>query len=174
MPRPLYESESDLRRESELAEKVQATWGIELLKLPIHWRIDFIMRNKKGSCIGFCEMKCRNINTTDFDTFIISKTKMDAGIKLVEHLGFLPPLEYRDAERSPVLRTKLYKPIPFLIFVRCKDKDLYYKYDAEHNLAIEKNAGRTKRTRDSKDIETIVHIPWRLFKSWPEKQLAAA
>ena len=172
MSRPQYETEQNLSEEHELKTKAQLTWGMEFLKLPTHWLLDFIIRNRNGQCVGFAEIKCRKILTCEFPTFIISKRKFERGVSLSQKLGFLPVLDGRNAQSSPVLRSKTYKHIPFLIMVRCLDKDIYYKYDSSHvekgELYLEKSGGRTKDARDAYDIEEVIHIPWRLFKDWPE------
>jgi len=168
--RPLYETNEHLSKENDLKVSIEKAWKVRLHKLPIHWRADYIVSNRRGACVGLAELKCRNITSTQYPTFIISEKKISFTYKLISMFGYIDHPEL-PAAQAPILRTRTYKPIPLLIMVRCLDKDLYYKFDPAHLRDgisfIEENGGRTKNTRDDKDIENVIHIPWTLFKPFP-------
>lgn len=43
MSRPMYEQAIDLAREHDMMQQVTAQWGVQYYKLPMSYRLDFIL-----------------------------------------------------------------------------------------------------------------------------------
>jgi hypothetical protein len=155
MARPLYENKETLRKEVDFAKKVAALFQGTLVKLPIYYNIDYVLVKDGNTRVlipdetnideikalvgryevdAFLEFKCRNVLHRQYDTFILSSHKFEAGVR----------------------NNHLYDK-PFLVCVRYTDSDTVYKYRKEHSWPI-KLGGRWDRG-DFQDIEPVVHIP---------------
>ena len=140
MGRKLYESRQDLDRESACINHCVSKWGTEFRKLPTSYRLDFMVTSA-GQAAGWEEVKCRTHKSNQYDTVLLSLSKWHAGIDLHEKSG-----------------------LPFIFVVSFKDAVFRYLYSVEDCIHI-RWGGRTKATRDSADIEPVVHIPIGLFKN---------
>ena len=47
MARPLYETEAHLQREREVIEQIKEKWGCDVKKLPIAYRLDYVLLQDK-------------------------------------------------------------------------------------------------------------------------------
>lgn len=149
MQRQLFETSKDLLNESDFAKKIAERRKVILYKLPISYRLDFLVADSSDRAVGFAEIKCRNNASTEYPTFAISLAKYESGLRLTEHLC-------HDLNKEPVI---------FLIFVRWSDKDMYYKHKAINADKIYcRWGGRIWDARDRDDREPMVHIPVTLFR----------
>ena len=84
MPRPIYETDSDVEREEWVAQTLSERWKCNDWKRnPSKYPIDisFIRDNQ---VVGFAEIKCRNVARQKYDTYMISADKIVAGINLAK------------------------------------------------------------------------------------------
>lgn len=56
--RPMYENESTLKAEREVAQQLEKRWRCKLIKLPISYRADYLAFRDKP--VAVIEIKCRN------------------------------------------------------------------------------------------------------------------
>ena len=149
MQRPLFESDQDKKKEADFAEKISATRKVKMHKLPISYKLDFLVADQQDRAVALAEVKCRSNASNAYPSFAISLAKYEQGIRLTEHL----------------CHDLTSEPIKFLIFVRFSDRDLYYKHDAMNASEIHVRwGGRIWDARDPQDREPMVHIPMGLFK----------
>jgi hypothetical protein len=66
MSRPLYETESDLTREGDMASAVEKAWKCNLMKLPIRYELDYVLR-REYQTVAFCEMKTKSFPYENLD-----------------------------------------------------------------------------------------------------------
>jgi len=94
---PRYETADDLRNERVVADAL-AAHGYEVIKLPIQYRLDWLLR-RNNQPIGFAEVKARKCNLNTYPTVMISLSKVIHAQMLTQATG-LPCyliLFYRDA-----------------------------------------------------------------------------
>ena len=135
IPRPYYQTEDDLRREREVAAAIERAYGLTAIKLPDNARADFLL-HRDGTAKSVIEIKCRNVSSAKYDTYMISKSKYDA------MLGWAA------------------MGLKAAIVVRWTDTIGVVRVPVEH---AEDTGGRTDRG-DARDIEAVVHIPIDHFK----------
>lgn len=134
----MYENEQTLKGERETKEIIEKCWNVNLCKMPISYYIDYMgMRNNKPKML--VEIKNRNIRSDQYPDIMVSANKIMHG----------------------ALASKFYK-VPFVFVVKTSDKVLYHMYDEYYQYDI-RYGGRTLNTRDSADIEPVVHIPIEKF-----------
>lgn len=91
-----YETADDLRNERVVADAL-AEHGYEVIKLPIQYRLDWLLRRNQQP-IGFAEVKARKCNLNTYPTVMISLSKVIHAQMLTQATG-LPCyliLFYRD------------------------------------------------------------------------------
>ncbi len=94
------------------------------------------------------EIKCRNISSTQYPTVIISSHKVASGASYCEVTG-----------------------TPYLIYFEFTDRLMFYKHETTDWIAEVGGelwvawGGRSKKTRDPKDNEPVVHIPITLLET---------
>lgn len=133
--RGYYQTEEDLRREREVADVVCARYGLEPVKLPDYTRLDFML-HRDGIAEAVLEIKCRNISSAKYDTYMLSKGKYDAMLDWLR-MGFKVVLAVRWTDTIGIVRLPV-----------------------DHTEDI---GGRTDRN-DALDIERVVHIPIERFR----------
>ena len=140
MSRPMYESAMDLAREHDIMQKVSASWGVQYYKLPISYRLDFILMSAEKPK-AFVECKHRNFAWGDYPDVMISMSKVMVAEQMLQITG---------------LRT--------MFIVRAKDQILYTQLNvcASHVDWL-RFGGRTANTRDDGDVEPVYHIPANHF-----------
>ena len=58
MSRPLYETDADLKRETDVVKMFETAWDVSMMKLPIQYKLDYMVtRNDK--LLSFCEIKSK-------------------------------------------------------------------------------------------------------------------
>ena len=85
MARPMYETEADRRKEQALADAF-AAHGYDFYKLPIQYRLDFVVF-KDNKAKAFIEVKHRNVRLFDYDSAMISLSKVIQARLLTQHTG---------------------------------------------------------------------------------------
>ncbi len=85
MSRPMYETEADRRKEQALADAF-ARHGYDFYKLPIQYRLDFVVF-KDGAAKAFVEVKHRNVRLLQYNTAMISLSKVIQARLLTQHTG---------------------------------------------------------------------------------------
>jgi len=85
MARRMYETEADRRKEQALADAF-AAHGYDFYKLPIQYRLDFVVF-KDNEAKAFIEVKHRNVRLLQYDTAMISLSKVIQARLLTQHTG---------------------------------------------------------------------------------------
>ena len=85
MARPMYETETDRRKEQALADAF-ARHGYDFYKLPIQYRLDFVVF-KDNKAKAFIEVKHRNVRLLQYDTAMVSLSKVIQARLLTQHTG---------------------------------------------------------------------------------------
>ncbi|MFZ9077944.1 MAG: hypothetical protein ACO23H_05370 [Alphaproteobacteria bacterium] len=85
MVRPIYETETDRRKEQALADAF-AAHGYDFYKLPIQYRLDFVVF-KDNKAKAFVEVKHRNVRLLQYDTAMVSLSKVIQARLLTQHTG---------------------------------------------------------------------------------------
>lgn len=138
MRRKYYQTTEDLRREREVADAVCERYGLQPVKLPDYTRADFML-HRDGIAEAILEVKCRNVSSAKYETYMLGKGKYDALLGWAD-MGFKAVLAVRWTDTIGIVRLPV-----------------------EHT---EDTGGRTDRG-DALDIERVVHIPIDCFKLLP-------
>ena len=85
MARPMYETEADRKKEQALADAFKQH-GYDFYKLPIQYRLDFVVF-KDNEAKAFIEVKHRNVRLFDYDSAMISLSKVIQARLLTQHTG---------------------------------------------------------------------------------------
>ena len=85
MARPMYETEADRKKEQALADAFKQH-GYDFYKLPIQYRLDFVVF-KDTKAKAFIEVKHRNVRLFQYDTAMISLSKVIQARLLTQHTG---------------------------------------------------------------------------------------
>lgn len=141
-----YERKIDLEHELEIKAAVEKTGKVKLIKSGKFTRLDFVMTEIDGNCIGLCECKARNHAKAQHYTFIIDYNKVESACYLTRFFK----------------NEKTGKPVDFFIFVKFIDGIMFYKWNGQDAFTI-KPGGRKDRG-DKDDIQAVVHIPLHKFK----------
>ena len=141
--RQQYETEIDRKNEKTLAlHFIKSKWpGLNLYpkKLPISYIVDYaVVQAETLKIASFFEAKTRTCGVNDFQTYMISLTKVLQFHKLQKATG-----------------------IPCCLVVGWSDDARFWKFiPGAYEI---KYGGRTVQTRDSADIEPVAHIPIKDF-----------
>lgn len=144
MMRPMYESERDRINEDRIARRIEKAWSMELKKMPVSYKLDFAAIRDKV-IVGWLEVKRRKIRR-EWRSVMLSVSKWKAGCVLSSSTGVGWAFVVENS-----LDGKLW-------WCDCSDM-----MEEEEPLRIEWG-GRTRSTRDSADVEPVIHIPTKLFK----------
>ena len=80
MARPMYETDADRKKEQALADAFKQH-GYDFYKLPIQYRLDFVVF-KDNKAKAFIEVKHRNVRLLQYDTAMISLSKVIQATRL--------------------------------------------------------------------------------------------
>lgn len=138
MTRPLYENAETLQGETRVAQAIRQSWGCDLRKLPIAYRVDFAGVKPDNSVQAWIEVKCRD---RGYPEMILSLSKYQAGVALAHITG-----------RPFLMVYSLPSGIFYASLGTCGTKMLRFCI-----------AGRTDRN-DSQDVEPCVMIPASMLK----------
>lgn len=137
MGRPTYETSADIDAETEVALLVAERWKATAHKLKKFYSTDWaLIRNEV--VMAFIEIKCRNNPRDKYPTLILSLDKVISMKNLASVSG---------------------KPV-FLV-VKYTDAICYTQNLRPESIRL---GGRTDRN-DAQDIEPVIHIPVRNFKT---------
>ena len=140
--RPIYESDEDLSEEKKIVTDVCTAWGCEAHKLPISYHLDFLLQTEKGTPLIFLEIKRRNFFWNQYPDVIISLSKLITATNVKASTGLLTNF-----------------------VVKSDDALMWFRLnEAQGRDDWIRVGGRTLNTRDSADIEPVVHIPVSQFK----------
>jgi hypothetical protein len=134
--RPRYETEADLDNERRVAEEIGGHWACILRKNPDQYRLDFTCYRDERA-VAFAEIKCRDITFDQYDTIILSLSKVMAA-NLMHMTTSLPAfliVEFTDA-------------LAYADLLRLRPVTV---------------GGRVDRG-DSQDMEPVIHIPIEDFR----------
>ena len=132
---PRYETISDLKNEQSVIEHLSETRDYTFRKLPTRYVLDYAVI-KNGDVIGFAEIKCRTCASTDYDTMMVSLSKVLAAHQLSQVTG-----------------------LPSYLIVRWTDKIGSINFKADHAIRA---GGRTDRG-DAQDIDVCAYYPITVF-----------
>lgn len=74
---PKHETDEDLEREARICRIVEKAWEVELYKMPDPYRLDYAIF-KDATMVGFMEVRCRNMSSMKYPTFMMSNHKAEA------------------------------------------------------------------------------------------------
>lgn len=137
--RPMYETSADLKAEGDATYVIGEAWNVTLHKLPVSYQADWAIE-KDGSIVGWGEFKRRRFKWGDYQSIILSVSKVRALLSLATVCG------------------------KALFFVKCDDAFMFVEIE-ESCLGNVSWGGRTCKTRDAGDIEPVVMIPAEKFKA---------
>lgn len=139
MPRPRYETESDRRRESKVAERFASNFNdVTVEKMPHGDRADFlVMRNGKKS--AYMEIKTRTCTSRQYATYHVSKDKLTSLAKQAQ----------KDS-------------IAALLLVQWRDRLGYISVKKFLDNASYRQGGRWDRN-DPFDVEEMAEVDINLF-----------
>ena len=127
-----HETPADLQNESAVGRAIEQGFNCVLHKLPKSYRLDF-MATRMDKPVAWIEVKCRKHASTKYPTLMLSLSK------------------YMEAKRLAANTS-----VPSYLVVRFTDCIKYCPFDYGTDLRW---GGRTKNTRDSRDIEPVLHFP---------------
>jgi Holliday junction resolvase-like predicted endonuclease len=81
----MYETEADRKKEQALADAFKQH-GYDFYKLPIQYRLDFVVF-KDNKAKAFIEVKHRNVRLLQYDTAMVSLSKVIQARLLTQHTG---------------------------------------------------------------------------------------
>lgn len=135
--RPKYESKRDRINQREVINAVVATHpGARWTEFPAFHVVDFAVL-RGDDMVGLIEVKCRACPSTEYVDYAISEAK------------WLHMIEEGKAQGVPV----------FLV-VRFTDKTLWTPVTPG---PFKVYAGGRRDRKDKKDVEAMVHLPWKQF-----------
>tara|TARA_Y100001973_G_C5209184_1_gene344073 strand:- start:5810 stop:6355 length:546 start_codon:yes stop_codon:yes gene_type:complete len=137
-----HETQQDLSNESGVAAVIERAWQCGMRKLPKSYRLDFMAVRGDDAC-AFVEVKCRRHQSDTYPTVMLSLSKVLQSNALTKATG-----------------------CPCFFVARFTD-GVYY-YDLSGKDYKTQWGGRTKSTRDARDIEPIVLIPIASMQRIPE------
>ena len=142
--RPVYETKNDLKNEKGIAKLVSDELDCTLVKLPRYYQLDFVIvtigEGGKKFITGMVEIKCRSIPKDKYDTYMISADKFMVGLQYMQQFN---------------LTIKLV--VSWVDCVGVYD----FKEDTSYHIGFN---GRYDRG-DSEDVEPVVYIPIKAFKT---------
>ena len=136
--RQLYETQNDLMRESAVAKELCKQWKCDGKKYSTAHHLDYKL-TRGNQLMALCEIKCRNVHSYDYDTYMISYNKIKNA---------------RTISRE--------QRVPAFIVVHYEDDIQYFDVEELPNLLSE--GGRTDRN-DPFDIEEVAHYNMNRLKS---------
>ena len=140
--RPIYETDADLDRESDVIDVVEKAWNCTAAKLPIRYHLDYVLK-RGDKAVALCEIKTRNYTMQ----------------KIGEMGGYLMSIGKWDAAKRLSDATLL----PFILIAKTLDGVYYSSFQDEFKPDDVLVRGRTDRN-DWQDIEPCVLLDVSRFK----------
>lgn len=141
--RQSYETADHKAAELLFADDIAKHYRMELKPCAKFSCVDHVAYNDKGLRYALCELKCRNCHYGQYADLVLSVVKFDTISLAASNSG-----------------------LRFLVFVRFTNADCVYVNMPDDGHKFRRDiGGRTKDTRDSRDIEPVIYIPTqRLIK----------
>lgn len=137
--RPVYETPEDLKRQEAVARVFENEWKCKLVRNKALDPIDYNVVRNDTQVVAFAEVKCRAVESSRYDSIILSLRKAVTGVMQSELTGK-----------------------PFMLLVGFEDCYAHVPIKRDHLSRI-KIAGRTDRG-DPDDMEACIEIPSDHFK----------
>lgn len=139
MARPLFETKEQKQKENEARKATAILLDKTVVKLPMRYKIDWVVVDDKGTPVMLIEYKNRDINLKQYDEVILSLDKVMAGLELARfcQCPFYFAVEFNDAYRWAHIQDGVWR--------------------------VEWH-GRSVKTRDWQDVEPCVMIHNSKFK----------
>ncbi len=137
--RPFYETAADLVRERAFADTLEVAWNVDMRKLPVKYRLDFLAL-RDGRPVALVECKERTTKSAKYEMYILSMHKF--------------------------LRARLYSQtfrLPAILAVRFVDSDLCVSLEEGHGWALGFIDRHLSTRIDDADLEPVVHLPMEEF-----------
>jgi hypothetical protein len=148
MSRPAYETDEDRKREEACAFRFAERARCNVRKLGGQYaRLDWLALWPNTGKQAWIEIKCRKVPYNAYPSLMLSAAKWAEGVRLAEATGTM-----------------------FLVVAAYTDGDYVYAFDPDHldNHRVRLDyGGRTRATRDTGDVEPVVHISSHLFWKVP-------
>lgn len=139
----IHETNSDLKRESAVIQKVMRQFRCGAIKLPMHERLDFALTRNEG-IVAFAEIKVRTFNIDRYPTVMVNLDKVASARLLTLHTN-----------------------LPAFLFVQYTDALAYIDFQAEFEPRL---GGRTDRNRP-RDIGLMAHFNSQKFTRIEDGQI---
>jgi len=139
MGRPMYETADHRLAEDAVRDLIAVNWRCKVEKMPISYKLDFAAVRER-IVVAFLEVKCRQHRFGQYPTLMLSAAKWQAGCALAETYH-----------------------IPFGLVIGWQDGVYWCRAQNDPSIRLEWG-GRSTQTRDSADIEPVVHVPVGQFK----------
>lgn len=127
-------------RERKFAKDLGKYFKCDMIERDTYNKIDYDCV-RGGNIEAYAELKIREHNYGRFKTLFIDEKKLEA------------------MRKHWMLNKK-----PHLLCIRWDDCDRYYEVTGYEKFLVEKDSGRTKKTREANDIDDVEHIPIKKFK----------
>ena len=131
---PLYETAEDRLQEDDVSDKLQSAWHLDVWSLPLYATTGDLLLGKDGMLRAICEVKRRYNALDKYETYIISRSKLE-----------------RISAMAAALNTKGLLVVQF--------DDVLVWHDAASALAYEARWGGRYDREDPNDLEIMAHIP---------------
>ena len=139
MSRPFYEDSGDRANESAAMRQACSVWGLDFHKLPISYRLDYALTSN-DVIKGFAEVKCRRFEWDTYPDVMVSVSKVQAAKSL-----------YAATNQGSIFLVRANERLFWTSLHETGDSRIVF-------------GGRTTQTRDSADVEPVVHIPCKNFR----------
>jgi|TARA_R110000782_G_scaffold30233_1_gene75213 hypothetical protein len=141
MSRPIYENAETLTNEVEAAKRIEQRWNCTLDKLPRSYEIDFAASRPGFGIVAWIEYKRREMQWGQYPTIMLSVRKVDVLHRFARLAG-----------------------ASFFVVEDRTGEIRFARIDGQHWDNFVEFGGRTRKTRDTADIEPIVKIQLERFK----------
>jgi len=131
---PFYETPEDRAQERSVGRHLSKAWGVDIWSFTPHTTTGDLLLGRENELKAICEVKTRNNPIAQYETYIISRNKLE-----------------RISQAAETFNTK------GLLVVRFDDCLCWH--DAQAALDYPTEVGGRYDRGDHNDIELMVHIP---------------
>ena len=133
--RPIYETDENKKEEKSIGKIISRVWKSEVWKLPPLANCGDLLLARSNELVAIVEVKRRYNEMSRYDTYMISKGKLERITEAAERLG-----------------------VAGLVVVQFSDFLAYFYADRALETGVVATGGRYDRD-DPQDTEEVVHIP---------------
>ena len=141
--KPIYENDADAQNEAELAKFCEAKWNVKMVRQKKLAQFDY-MACSGNTIKAFVEMRHRDTHYDDFDSVMISATKLVAAKQM-----------------------QLISPIPHLFVVQWIDDVIAYanlnKF-IDGGIELVRSPITNNRRNAPDDLEAVAYVPKEIFQ----------